>query len=72
MVASSATRNEAHQTQGRCVVTGGAGGIDEPAEPWGAAAGDLVRAAATGETAACEELLRVDVREVTVRAAVHD
>jgi hypothetical protein len=36
-------------------VTGGAGSIDEPAEPWGAAAGDLVRAAAMGETAAWDD-----------------
>ena len=33
-------------------MTSGAGDIDEPAEPWGAAAGDLVRTAAMGETAA--------------------
>ena len=39
-------------------MTTGAGGIDEPAEPWGAAAGDLVRAAVMGETAAWDELIR--------------
>ena len=39
-------------------MTSGAGGIDEPAEPWGAAAGNLVRAAAMGETAAWDELVR--------------
>ena len=39
-------------------MTSGAGGIDEPAEPRGAAAGDLVRAAAMGETAAWDELVR--------------
>lgn len=38
-------------------MTTGAGGIDQP-EPRGAAAGDLVRAAATGEAAAWDELVR--------------
>ena len=39
-------------------MTTGAGGIDQPAEPRGTAAGDLVRAAARGETAAWDELVR--------------
>ena len=39
-------------------MTSGAEGVDEPAEPRGAAAGHLVRAAAMGETAAWDELVR--------------
>ena len=39
-------------------MTTGAGGIDEPAGPRDAAAGDLVRGAAAGETAAWNELVR--------------